>query len=338
MAPRTARDLLYKFTEDNIQRFEQLNTKLIPRILDKSKGPEQATLDVDATFIECEKKEAQYSYHRKTGYYPMLGFFAEYGLITQGEFRQGNESPGSKALNFLKKCLATIPDSIGKIRLRSDSAWYLSEIFDFCDANNIEFAIGGRRTNALMQTIEIIKDDLWQPWCNDEETLMNCPELEKWELAETTYSLDNSDKQYRVVVIRKPFKQFDIFRGIYNYDIVVSNMNWEKKRLMNWYFERCNSENWIKELKYGLSLNQFPCSKFLPNAAFFHINLLAFNLIQALKLIKLDLTYRFYTVKSIRYHFIKVAGILAKHARKLFLNIFHKYPYFDLFEKIMCPT
>jgi hypothetical protein len=107
---------------------------------------------------------------------------------------------------------------------------------------------------------------------------------------------------------------------------------------MQWYWERCNCENWIKELKYGFGLDQFPCSEYLPNSAYFHIVLLAYNLVQALKHIKLDYAWHRLTIKTLRYHIFHVAGLVVYHARQVFLKLYHCYPHYDLFHRALYET
>jgi hypothetical protein len=339
MAPRTALDLLHRFSARDLARFETLEHQLSHRLSARLKDESRViTLDVDATFIQADKQEARVSYHKEPGYYPMLGFWAERATLVHGEFREGNESPASKALEFLKGCLKALPKA-RQIRLRSDAAWYQAEVMDFCDDHGVEFGIGAARHEALMGAVDAIKPQDWELWSQDAEELKERPEWVDWKIAETVHSVAGSSRSYRVLVIRKPYPQLDMFKGIvFEYDLVITNMDWEKRRLLRWYWERCNSENWIKELKYGFGLNQFPCSKSLPNGAYFHIVCLAYNLVQALKLLKLDPGWLYLTVKTLRYRLFHVAGLLVDHARKLYLKLFHQYPYYDLFHKILHQT
>jgi hypothetical protein len=187
------------------------------------------------------------------------------------------------------------------MRLRSDSAWYQSSVMDFCDRKGIEFCIGGRMTNAMDHAIRLIPASQWKPWVQTEVEAQLFPERKNWEVAETVYSLDGSDRQYRLLLIRKPWKQLEMFAGVYDHDLLLTNMTWEDlQKLWRFYFERCASENLHKELKYGFSLNQLPCSEFLPNAAFFHI-----------------------------------AGLVIHHARSLFLHLHSRYPHFQLFRSLL---
>ena len=339
MAPRTARDVLYRFSAEDLARFEKMEKHMSHRISKRMGREETATIDADATFIEADKKEASFSYHKEKGYYPMLGFWAERGTVIQGEFRDGNEPPLARALEFLQKCESCIPKDIDRLCLRADAAWFQSQVMDYCTDQCIEFAIGGHRNEPMYQSIEAIDPAQWEKWTEDPEVLKKHPEQNDWEISETVYAFNEGKYSYRVVVIRKPFPQLDMFKGvIYEYDIVVTNRAWEKRRLVKWYWERCNCENWIKELKYGFGLNQFPCSQYVPNGAYFHIVLLAFNLVQALKLLKLSYEWRTFTVKTLRYHLFHVAGLLVRHARQLFLKLYYRYPHYDLFRSIVNPT
>jgi hypothetical protein len=66
--------------------------------------------------------------------------------------------------------------------------------------------------------------------------------------------------------------------------------------------ERCNCENHIKELKNGFSMRVLPSGDFSVNAAYLRIGTLAYNLLSALKHLRLAESWRDLTVKTIRFH------------------------------------
>jgi len=103
IAPRTARDLLYDLGEYCLSKFEDFERLLIKKVSSKLPQSDIATIDADATFIECDKKESKISYKGKPGFFPMFGFWVEHGLAIQGEFIEGYESSGSKGPSLFKK-------------------------------------------------------------------------------------------------------------------------------------------------------------------------------------------------------------------------------------------
>ncbi len=82
-----------------------VNQQQIRRAL-KQESITDYTLDLDATQIVAEKQEAQWTYKGERGYMPMLGHLAENGLVIGEEFREGNEAPASRNLEFTQACAA----------------------------------------------------------------------------------------------------------------------------------------------------------------------------------------------------------------------------------------
>lgn len=60
----------------------QVRDALTARLLRRD-GVAEYTLDVDATLIEAEKRDAQWSYQEVKGYMPLLGFLFETPLQTK---------------------------------------------------------------------------------------------------------------------------------------------------------------------------------------------------------------------------------------------------------------
>jgi len=86
-----------------------VNKEVVGEILAKDER-EGYTLDVDATVIEAEKKEACWTYKKVKGYQPILGFLKENRLCLAYEFRQGNEPASLRAVEFLQRCEEGLPE------------------------------------------------------------------------------------------------------------------------------------------------------------------------------------------------------------------------------------
>ena len=269
-----------------------------------------ATLDADATFIESHKREAVMSYHKEPGYYPMLGFVAETQGLLLSEFRDGNASPASGALPFLKEMVRRLPPTVKRIRVRSDSAWFNHRVMDWSDDRGIEFAITAEKNEHMADVIEAIPEEVWEVFGDDPDE----------QIGESVYSFEHGKRAYRIIVLRTPRRQTNMFEGRYCYHAIITNMDWERRNLVKWHRERATSENWIKELKSGFGLDHLPSGKFLSNAAFLHIVGLAYNLTCALKVLSLPEEYRSSTIKTLRYRLINIAAIWVRHARQYMLK------------------
>ena len=310
MSCSTAVEFLSQLGSFEVEHLSEVCGQAVSDTMQRN-GNQVATLDVDATFIEAHKQEAKYSFHKEPGYYPMLGFVAETQQLLLAEFKDGNASPGSGALPFLKQLAARLPEAIKKKRLRSDSAWFNADVMDHCADNDIEFAITAQKNQHMYQVIEAIEPQKWEVFQDNPDE----------KIAESVYSFEHGKYAYRIIVLRRPMKQLEMFCGIWEYRVIITNMDWDKRRLIMWHRERANCENFIKELKYGFALKRLPSGRFHYSAAFMQIMGLAYNLICALKLLSLPEKYRPCTIKTLRFHLIHIAGLWINHVRRRVLRL-----------------
>jgi len=121
----------------------------------------------------------------------------------------------------------------------------------------------------------------------------------------------------------------------YKYHGVITNINhWDKKAVMRWYNKRGDMENVIKELKYDYGMDKISTGELLANSAYFQMVLLAYNLVRLFSLCILPEGWRRYRLKTLRFLFINVAGIVTRHARRKVLLLDSMYPFFTVFRYV----
>ncbi len=333
MAGSTAAEFLGQLGAREVEGLSRIAGRVAADTLHLSRR-EMATLDVDATFIEAHKREAHMSYHGEPGYYPMLGFVAETEGCLLAEFREGNASPSSRALPFLKQLVARLPVTVKRIRLRSDSAWFNHAVLDWASEHSIEFAVTAEKNRHMLDVIEAIGPEQWARFGDHPDE----------QIAESVYSFEHGARAYRIIVLRRPMRQLKMFDGLYEYRVVITNMGWDKRRLVRWHRERATSENWIKELKGGFALERLPSGRFESNAAYLEIVALAYNLVGALKVLSLPAAWRSWTIKTLRFRLLHIAAIWVRHARQCVLKLKAPAALIALFRRVLeqplrlCPT
>jgi hypothetical protein len=72
---------------------QRVNRGVFRRLL-PSEDRTAYTLDIDATQIVVQKREAHYTYKGEKCYMPMVGHITELGLVVGYEFREGNAGGG----------------------------------------------------------------------------------------------------------------------------------------------------------------------------------------------------------------------------------------------------
>jgi len=302
---------------------DRVNRELLRRAL-MADGIESYTLDMDATAIEADKKSARMTYKGFCGYMPMVGHLAENGLVVADEFREGNDSPGARNLEFIKRCCARMPEGKRIGSFRSDSAAYQASVFNYCESEGVDitFAVGADLDSAVLGAIRAIGEEDWRVY-------------QDGHIAETVHSMNETDKAFRLVVVRRPV-QGELFDGEdprFRYKVIASNREESAEETIAWYNARGeHSENRIKELKIGLGMDRMPCGQFWANAVFFRIGVLAYNLFRLFELVILPEDWRRHQIRTVRWRLYQVAGKVVRHAGQLYLKV--RQAYYGLFAMI----
>ena len=304
----------------------KLNRHLIKRALKKFKLKE-FTLDIDATEIVAEKKQALFTYKGNQGYMPMVGHIEEVAMLIHDDFREGNIAPAAKNLAFIKKCIANMPEGKKITKFRADAATYIAEVFNYLEEKGICFAIGGRKDVAVMEMIDELKQEDWREY------------QETFHITSFIHTMNDTKKAFRMIVIQRPYQSsFDVSENEENkrnsYHVIATNdFDNSEEDIVNWYNKRGNaSENKIKELKIGFNMEYMPCGTTEANAVFFRLGVIAYNLFKLFQMKILPSEWGKHTIQTIRWKLYQTAAKLVRHAGQLFMKI--KQADFNIFEEV----
>ncbi len=186
-------------------------------------------------------------------------------------------------------------------------------MFNFCEKNHIEFAIGGRLDSATMAAINRISDGQWEAYGDSK-------------IAKTVHSMEKTDKAFRLIVIKRAVQQTlipdDQESEYTRYTVIATNKTEPINKIIKWYNKRGDtSENRIKDLKIGFGMERMPCGSFEANSMFFRIGVLAYNLFVLFKLLALPSSMKKYQVQTIRWRLYQTAGKIVRHAGALYLKV-----------------
>ena len=288
---------LRKYGTNGEEGIRKINKKYLKRFL-KSIQNEELILDIDATFIEAHKNTAKWSYKDAPGYMPMVGHINN-GYVIDVDFREGNEAPASKNLEFIKQCVLQLPLDKKFDRFRADSASYQANIFNYCQEKAILFTVTAKKNRSMFNSIKRIKDKEWQTFAKREKILHTLPTLEGYIGGEVM--MQHQDEIY--------------------YCIATNDNDLTPQEIIKLHRQRGEtSENKIKELKNGFNMSYLPSSNLEANAFYFYIGTLAYNLFLLFKEI-LDSNLQKHTVKTIRYKLYNIAGKVIFHARETILKV-----------------
>jgi len=289
----------------------------------------RVTLDVDAFFLESQKSDVEMNYEGLWGYNPVAVTCSELMMPMCGMFRKGAASPMADLAPLLGRTITALPGI--NVRVRSDSAGFQAKVVRMLKDKRADFTITMRKDENVLETIYGIAEKKWKPY----ET--GAWADRKSEIAEDLHVFVEAKDlpAYRMIVIRWLKKEPGLFdKSPYEYHAVLTSLDsWTAGLVLQFHRTRQDgSENVNKELSGGFGLSKLPCREFMANAAYFQMALLSCTVSAAFKHLVLPESWRRLTIKTLRFRMIRLAGIVSRRARYLWLKIPENYPFRQIFE------
>jgi hypothetical protein len=305
--------------------WEAVNKVVLQAALHRRK---KVTLDIDATEIVANKADAHWTYNKNKGYMPMVGHIAETGQVVSCDFRQGNAAPAKENFEFIQQCQTALPNGCTVGALRIDAAGYQARIIQYCDEQQIDYAIRAKMSSSIRQHLSELSEADWQPFIKRNGEVSE---------HESTYRMPHCigkyDKAFDLVVQRHPIRQsvLDLeedsdsqthcAEGFIYRAIATNRSALSDSEIIHWYNQRAeDSENRIKELKLDFGGDTLPCSDFNANALYFRIAALSYNLFALMRqLLPEDISS--HRVTTIRWRLYGMAAKLVRTGRGVWLKL-----------------
>ncbi len=284
--------LLYK----ELSRLSKSHPKLLPELRSLNQEiigpclPEALILDLDSTVETVYGDQggaAKGTNPHKPGrksYHPLLAFEGQSRLCLNAVLRAGNTHSSTDAASFLKQTFKLMTRPVKYARF--DKGFGGEDFYQFWESRRIGY-VGKLKL--------IYKATSWK-------------------------------KPRRVVVIRKTQVIEDgqaclVLDTDWQYEAIVTNLEWEPIDLWRFYNQRCSMENYIKEAKHGFSINRIATSDFEANEIDLLVKLLAYNLFERFKRDCCEPVHQGYTIARFRLEFFHCAATLIRHSRNVILKL-----------------
>ncbi len=347
-SPEAARRFLYAFHDEHVvahppdqlawippetpplEGLAAVNRDLVATFARHAAAGETATLELDATLIESHKREALPHYEGGRGYQPQVVVWSEARVIVADQFRDGNVAAEMQALPLVRQGFAALPDSVRQRFFRADAACYQHGVLDWLrdearadgPPGPIGFAISADMSRELRRAIERLPSNAWRYFPREP-----ADEYRQWAEVEFVPSDGTTRKGAapdRYLAIRILPRQGDLFADgeAVKHFAVVTNLDWDGARILDWQRQKAGSVEAVHDaLKNDLGAGVLPCGRFGANAAWFRLNVLTHNLLQALQQIALPPTLRDARLKRLRFALFDLPGRIVQHARRTLLRL-----------------
>jgi hypothetical protein len=325
--PTSLRRLLHRLEPATIRQLVRMHDRLRAQWFVAAAPRTTLTFDLDSVVLTVygQQQGARIGYNPKKkgrrSYHPLLCFESHGQEFWHGSFRPGNTVAKSGAVPFLERCLAKAPSTLARsrIRVRADSGFFAGRVLGRLENKGCGYVMvakqyGPIRRRALAARYHKLRHG--------------------WEVAEFSYKAHGWRQARRFVVVRRPAPedpeeaaQLKLFRNRrYAYEVLVTNLKLSPWRVWRFYAPRATVEKTIRELLYDLPLSQIPTSRWLANVAYFHVMMLAYNLVHWFKRLCLPGGYAHATVETVRRDFLVVPARLTHPGGRHVLQLPSGYP------------
>ena len=333
-APSTSGTFLRSFRWGQVRQLDRVSRELLTRAWAAGAGPSDDPLTIDLDSTVCEtfglaKEGAQrHNYAGQRGYHPLLAVAAGTGDVLMARLRQGRANTGRGAAHFLRETVSRVryAGATGPLTVRADSGFYNHDIVAVCRQTKVRFSITIRQHPNVRNIIQAILETAWTPipyWMEGAA-----------DVAETTYTPFASEPDavpVRLIVRRvkpTPGSQLALFTT-YSYHAFITDRDGDTLELEADHRRHAESENAIRDLKYGVGLNHLPAGRFPANAAWLAVQVMAHNL--ARWTTRIGMGEQLITTKTLRLRFFSLAGRLTRKARRLALHLPQDWPWQNQF-------
>jgi hypothetical protein len=296
----------------------------------KMDNNEEYTLWADPTIIDLGDKDyAEMLYTGQEGDRPMLVGLKELPIFVHHKYRKGNAMGGTK--EALQNGFEVVEAAGKRIKhTAGDREFYNAEVINFLQGKKgSTFTIVADRDAAVKEVIELIAEGQWKPYHD-----IHGDKTER-EIAVTVHAM-NETEAFTLVVLRWKKEQLNLLEpDEYFYHAIATNLDVDGEAAVKihnesvpdtcravWqYNERAQMENFIKELKIGVGMEQMPCGEFEANAMYFSIGVMTYNLMIAQKYFVIQEGMYNCTIATLRWKLMHVAAWIAEHGNRIRLKI-----------------
>jgi hypothetical protein len=240
------------------------------------------TLDFDSTVITRygNQEGAKRGYNPKKpgrrSHHPLIAFVADVNMVANMWLRSGDSHTSCNLIGFLHNTLEHLEGKRVRL-LRLDSGFYQKEVFDYLEANELNYIVAAKLYTPLQRVLYT-----HPTWLKLDEGI---------EIASTDYQSPTWDRPRRLVMVRQEIekrpnatgRQLRLFTDEalyknYRYSAFITNIDLPATEVWRIYRNRANAENRIKELKYDFGFDSFNLHNFFGTEAALNFVMLAYNL------------------------------------------------------------
>jgi hypothetical protein len=280
--------------------------------------PRRILLDLDGTDDPVHGQQEQEGYHgyfRQHMYHPLLIFDGDTDHLITAVLRPGTVHASHGVVAILKRLVRLLRQRWPgiPIELRADSGFAIPALYAYCEAEQLDYTIGLVPNTRLQAEAASLLEEA--------TVLQTLTEEKKVRLVEETRYQAGSWEQARRVV----FKAEALLKGP-NTRFVVTTRTDPPEALYDWYVDRGEPEQWIKDLKDACFADRLSCHRFWANQFRLLLHAAAYWLLDTLRRWLMQRGVPRMQLDTLRIRLLKIAGWVRQLLTRVRLHLADQHP------------
>ena len=294
-------------------------------------GSREIILDIDSSEdpIHGQQELAFFNGHYDSWmYHPLFIFEGGSGVLLASRLRAGNVGGIAGLLALLRPTVRRLKIRFPKrpIAIRADGDFAKGPLLDYAEYEGCSYVVGMARNPKLEAIVEPLRHKAQAEW----EKRGGKPVCFYTSFSYQTRSWSRS----RRVVAKVEYTALGK-----NLRFVVTNRFGKAKAVFDWYEQRGQAENFIKDLKNEIAADRLSCSAYRANAFRLQLHALAYNLLVLFRRLVLRGTaLASATIGTIRLRLLKVGARVVRSVRRLCFHVASGWPgqplLLDVFDRL----
>lgn len=281
--------------------------------------PTHLVLDLDSTDDPTHGEQegsAYHGYYQRHMYHPLLVFDGTTNQLITAVLRPGTVHASHGALSILKRIVAAIRSHWPEVTLeiRADSGFAIPALYAWCEAERIIFTIGLATNARLERAVAALQAEAERQAAAQDGAKVRL-------IDETVYQADSWPQPRRVVM-----KAEVLPKGTNTRFVVTTRTDVDPAAIYDWYVDRGETENWIKDLKAGCFAHRLSCHRFWANQMRLLLHAAAYVLLDTIRHWLVTARIARMTLETVRLRLLKVGGWLREYRDHVRVRLASSHP------------
>lgn len=281
--------------------------------------PTHLVLDLDSTDDPThgdQEGSAYHGYYQQHMYHPLLVFDGTTNQLITAVLRPGTVHASHGVVGILGRIVAAVRARWPKVTLeiRADSGFAIPALYAWCEREHIRHTIGLVPNARLERAVAALQAEAERQAAAQGGAKVRL-------LAETTYQADSWPQPRRVVM-----KAEVLPKGTNTRFVVTTREDPDPAAIYDWYVDRGETENWIKDLTAGCFAHRLSCHRFWANQFRLLLHAAAYVLLDTIRHWLVRAHVARMTLATVRGRLLKIGGWVKEGVGRVRLRLASSHP------------